>query len=56
MENPDPKWDIDTAVRVSDIEDEILNHNLETDILHTQGLMKHHTTLETWCMKYNVEY
>jgi len=55
-ENPDPKWDIDAAVRVSDIEDEVLNHDIETEVLHMQGLTKHCTLLETWCAKYNMEY
>src|SRR6266850_1456598 len=55
-ETPDPEWDIDAAVRVSDIEDDVLNHDIETDVLHMQGLMKHRATLETWRAKYNVEY
>jgi len=55
-ETLDPAWDIDAAVHVSDIEDEILNHDIETEVLHMQGLTKHRTMLETWHMKYNVEY
>jgi len=36
MEDPDPKWDVDATVRISDIEDEILNHDIETEVLHMQ--------------------
>jgi len=43
-------------VCVSNIEDEILNHDIETEVLHMQTRLKHHTMLDTWCAKYNVEY
>src|SRR6266850_3179453 len=55
-ETLDPEWDIDAVVRVSDIEDKVLNHDIETEVLHLQGLTKHRATLETWRAKYNVEY
>jgi len=56
MGNPDPEWDIDATVRVSDIEDEVLSHDIETEVLHMQGLMKYRAQLDTWRAKYNVEY
>jgi len=55
-ETPDPEWDIDAAVHVSDIEDEILNNDIETEVLHMQARPKHCAQLETWRTAYNVEY
>ena len=52
----DPNWDVEAVVQIMDIEDENINTNIETKVLHMQGLQKYHTQLETWCIAYNVEY
>ena len=52
----DPKWDIEAAVRITDIDDENTNDDIETEVLHAQGLPKNRTQLDTWRSTYNVEY
>jgi len=32
-----PKWDVEAAVRITDIEENI-NDDIETEVLHAQGL------------------
>jgi len=39
-----------------DINDENTNDDIETEVLHAQGLQKNRAQLETWRSTYNVEY
>ena len=43
-------------MQITDIEDEQLNDDIETKVLHMQGLSKNHTQLDIWHSLYNVEY
>jgi len=51
----DPNWNIEATVQVSDIDDNILNHDTKTEVLHMQTQPKHHAQLDTWHVAYNVE-
>jgi len=52
----DPEWDIEAVVRITDIDNEHTNDDIETEVLHAQGLQKNHAQLDTWRNTYNVEY
>jgi len=43
-------------VRITDIDDDITNDDIEMEVLHVQGLQKNHAQLDTWHSTYNVEY
>jgi len=34
----DPKWDIEAMVRITDINDNKVNDDIEMEVLHAQGL------------------
>jgi len=42
-------------VQVMDIDNDILNNDIETEVLHIQNWPKFHAQLEMWCLAYNVE-
>jgi hypothetical protein len=52
----DPEMDIEAAVRIIDMEDENLNHNIEIEVLHSQGLKAHQTKLEIWRKAHGIEH
>jgi len=52
----DPLGDVEAAVRIMDIDDEHLNDDIETEVLHMQGLSKNRTQLDTWRTSQNIEY
>jgi len=43
-------------VRITDIDDENTNNDVEMEVLHTQGIQKNRAQLDTWRSMYNVEY
>jgi len=51
-----PRWDIEAAVQITDIDDDNINDDIKTEVLHLQGLQKNCTQLDTWHSAYNVEY
>jgi hypothetical protein len=48
--------DIEAAVRILEIDDENVNHDLEIEVLHSQGLPKHQPKLELWRKAYRIEH
>jgi hypothetical protein len=52
----DPEMDIEAAVWIHDIEDESINTDIETEVLHAQGLKKHQGQLDQWCRAHNIEH
>jgi len=52
----DPEWDIEAVVRITDIDDEYTNDDIETEVLHAQGLQKNRNQLDTWRSTFNMEY
>jgi hypothetical protein len=52
----DPEMDIEAAIRILDIDDEHINHDIEVEVLHSQGLSKHQTTLEMWRKAHGIEH
>jgi len=52
----DPLGDVEAMVRITNIDDEHLNDDIETEVLHMQGLSKNRTQLDTWCKSQNIEY
>jgi len=51
-----PEWDVEAVVRITDIDNDNINDDIETEVLHVQGLQKNRAQLDTWCSTYNVEY
>ena len=43
-------------MRITDINNENVNTDIETEVLHMQGLSKNRAQLDTWRAAYNVEY
>jgi len=41
---------------VADIDDKNVNTDIETDILHMQGLKKNQDTLNMWCRAHNIKH
>jgi len=57
MESTDnPKWDVEAVVQITDIDDENLDDDIKTEVLHMQGLSMNHAQLEIWHSTYNIEY
>jgi len=52
----DHEWDVEATVQITDIDNNNINDDSETEVLHAQGLQKNHTQLDTWRSTYNVEY
>jgi hypothetical protein len=52
----DPNLDIEAAVRIADMEDENLNHDIEIEVLHGQGLKKYQSQLDTWRKAHEIEH
>jgi len=52
----DPLGDIEAVVRITDINDDHLNNDIETEVLHMQGLSKNHAQLDTWRKSQNIKY
>jgi hypothetical protein len=52
----DPEMDIEAAVRIVDMEDKNLNHDIEVKVLHSQGLKKYQNQLKIWQKAHRIEY
>jgi Integrase zinc binding domain len=52
----DPDMDIKATVWICDIEDENLNMDIETEVLHAQGLRKNQDKLDQWCRAHHIEH
>jgi RNase H-like domain found in reverse transcriptase/Integrase zinc binding domain len=52
----DPNMDIEAAVWIRDIEDENLNTDIETEVLHAQGLKKNQDKLDQWRRAHHIEH
>jgi len=52
----DPKWDVEAMVQITDIDDDNINNDIKTEVLHAQGLQKNRAQLDTWRSTYNMEY
>ena len=52
----DPLWDVEAVVRIIDIDDEHLNVDVETEVLHMQGLSKNRAQLDIWRKSQNIKY
>jgi len=51
-----PLWDIEAVVQITDINNKMINDDIETEVLHMQGLSKNHAQLDMWHSSHNVEY
>jgi hypothetical protein len=52
----DPGMNIEATVWIHDIEDKNLNMDMETEVLHAQGLKKNQDQLDQWCQAHNIEH
>jgi Integrase zinc binding domain/Chromo (CHRromatin Organisation MOdifier) domain len=52
----DPNMDVEAAVWICDIEDENLNTNIETEVLHAQGLKWNQDKLDQWRRAHHIEH
>jgi Integrase zinc binding domain/Chromo (CHRromatin Organisation MOdifier) domain len=52
----DPDMDIEAAVWICNIEDENLNTDIETEVLHAQGLQKNQDKLDQWRRAHHIEH
>jgi hypothetical protein len=52
----DPEMDIEAAIRILDMDDENINHDIEIEVLHSQGLQKHQHKLELWRKAHGIEH
>jgi hypothetical protein len=52
----DPDMDIEATVWICDIEDENLNTDIKTDVLHAQGLQKNQDKLDQWRRAHHIEH
>jgi len=51
-----PLGDVEAVVRIMDIDDEHLNDDIKTEVLHMQGLSKNCAQLDIWRKSQNIEY
>ena len=51
----DPKWDVEAMVQIWSTNNENLETDIETDIIHLQQTLKHQSVLNTWHMAHNIE-
>jgi hypothetical protein len=52
----DPEMDIEAAVQIVNMDDENVNHDLEIEVLHSQGLKKHQPQLEIWHKAHRIKH
>jgi hypothetical protein len=48
--------DIEATVWICDIEDKNINIDIETEVLHAQGLKKNQDQLDQWHRTHNIEH
>jgi hypothetical protein len=51
----DPKWDVEATVLIQCTNDENLDIDIKTDVIHLQQTPKHQSILDTWHVAHNIK-